>query len=392
MDIRLVPQRRMVMTYALAQALEILQMPQQELAQWLLEQIEKNPLLELDEARTHFSLEKETVSMPTLYETLIRQIHENISCPEDQKIAEDILQHLDEKGFISTPLNARQEAILPILQTFDPPGIFARNLQECLLLQLKEQGKERSAAFRIVESSFDDLLHGRYNALKKKVEDLPAAIQTIARLRMRPAETFKQEHVSVAIPDLDFSKQEESWSIDVEEGELPQFHIRKEYLSIELKSEEEKEALRGFKTQANWIVRSLKRRRKLLLEVGKILVAKQGDYLDQKGQLASITIKEISEQLQVHESTLSRAIAGKYAITPRGLLPLRDLITATPATETAKEWLQKWVQEEDKQNPLTDEQLAARFKEKGLQVARRTVAKYRMGLKIGSASSRKHLG
>jgi RNA polymerase sigma-54 factor len=392
MDLRAIPERRHVMTFALAQGLEMLQMPQQELAQWLMAEIEKNPLLELDESNPRPRLEADIPSTPTLYETLIRQIHENISCPEDQKIAEELLQHLDEKGFITIPLNAQQESILAILQTFDPPGICARNLQESLLIQLKIQGKAHSAAFRLIETSYNDLLHGRYTLLKKKTDDLASAIQTISRLRLRPGEEYKKEPITYAIADLDFSKTEEKWSIDVEEGELPKFQIQKKYLALHPTSIEEKESLRTFKTQADWIVRSLKRRRKLLSEIGKILVKKQAAFLDQTGPLAPVTAQEISNELGVHESTISRALAGKYATTPRGLIPLRDLVTATPETESAREFIQKWVETEDKQNPYTDDQLANMLKEKGYEVARRTVSKYRSQLKIGSANMRKHLG
>ncbi len=121
-----------------------------------------------------------------------------------------------------------------------------------------------------------------------------------------------------------------------------------------------------------------------------MLICKQAPYLDQKGPLTPLTIRELAEKLEIHESTLSRALAGKYASTPRGILPLRALISATPAKTTAREILEKLIQAEDKRKPLTDEELSEELRAKGFSIARRTIAKYRTQLKIGSAAQRKH--
>lgn len=387
------------MTFALRQALEVLQMPQLDLAQWLLSEIEKNPLLELDSFYTKRRFEGEIPAPITLDEHLRSQIRENFLNEEERMIAEEFLLHLDERGFITCSLesisslfNRPVEGVLKILQTFNPPGIFARNLQESLLLQLQAKGKEKTFAFNLVQNCFEDLLHGRYGAIKKKLKqsDLTGALTDLSRLSMRPAHIYTQEPTTPICPDLRLHKIEGGWTLELIEDELPKFHIQTQYLDIETESTEEKEALRTFKTQAKWISRSLSRRRKMLKDLGRILIRKQSSFLDQKGPLAQLTIKELAEKLEIHESTLSRALSGKYISTPRGIIPLRSLISADPAAENARQLLEKLIQDEDKEKPLTDDELAKELKIKGFRVARRTISKYRSQLKIGSASQRKH--
>ncbi len=396
--LKLAPERRLIMTYALRQSLEILQMTQLELSQWLNNEIEKNPLLEFSPvAKYRFNLE--IPSSLTLHEHLQAQIRDHFPHPHDRLIAQAFLEHLDDRGFLTAPLETLAayfkkplEPILATLQTFDPPGIFARNLQESLLLQLKAIGKTASLAYQLVDTCFDDLLHGRYCAIKKKLgaAQLAPAMHDLARLSLRPSTSFSQEPITPIHPDLLITKIDKGWTLQINEEDLPQFHIQSDYLDIMPDTPEEQQALRNFKTQAKWLIRSLTRRRKLLLEIGRIFIKKQAPYLHQKGPLQSLTIRELAETLEVHESTLSRALSGKYASTPRGLIPLRALITSAPAAETARGILEKLIAGEDKQNPLTDEQLAQQLKVKGFPIARRTIAKYRTQLKLGSASQRKN--
>jgi len=402
-------ERRLIMTFALRQSLEILQMPQLELKGWLEQEIEKNPLLELEATekttRTlppRIETESEIASVPTLYEKLKQQIGEAFFSPREEKIANKLLDSLDEKGFLAASVDEvatlfhvptpKVASVLFTLQTFDPPGIFARDLREAFLIQLRSQGKEDSSAFLLVECCFDDLLHGRYASIKKKLNlsDLSSAMQTLARLSLRPAAAFQQEPVSLALPDLLIMKLDSQWIVDIYEDDLPKFQIQAQYLSLEPTAAEEKEALRAFQTSAKWIIRSLSRRKKMLLEIGKLLVKKQEAFLDQRSSLSSLTIRDLAVELNVHESTLSRALAGKYAATPQGLILLRSLITSSPETLSAKEILKNLVEKEDPQFPLTDDQLKEKLRESGLDIARRTIAKYRGQLKIGSATQRKN--
>jgi len=405
--LKLAPERHLAMTFALRQALEILQMPQLELAQWLGEEIEKNPLLqEIPTSKKTFDCD-ELASPVSLYDHLMRQIRECFSLSDHRQIAEEFLEHLDEKGFLTTPIEdlalrlrtpiPQLETILANLQTFDPPGIFARNLQEALLLQLKAQGEVHAPSFHLIQDCFDDLIHGRYATIKKKMGpiDLSTAIQKLSRLRLRPSEafgeTFKSEPNPVTVADLRIVQTELGWTIETSDEELPKFQISAEYEAVVPQSAEEKESLRGWSTAAKWLMRSLKRRRQILVQIGAFLIRKQAPYLSQKGNLRPLALQDLATHLHLHESTLSRALAGKYAETPRGLIPLRALITSYPETGQAKEALAQLITEENKKNPLTDDQFATILRSKGYKVARRTVAKYRKELKIGLASARKYV-
>ena len=401
--LKIAPQRRLAMTFALRQALEILQMPQIELAQWLSQEIEKNPLLEeIPSSKKNYSQE-EIASPVSLYDHLKLQIRESFPLTAEQAIAEEFLEHLDEKGYLCTSLEEISllaqkplphiELILATLHTFDPPGIFARSLQESLLLQLKAQGDLQSSAFYLIRDCFDDLIHGRYSSIKKKIGsvDLSKAIQKLARLHFRPGAAYQCETAPLAIPDLRIAQTEKGWTIEVGEDELPKFQIHSAYESISPESPEEKESLRAWSTAGKWLFRSLKRRRKILTEIGIFLIRMQAPYLSMKGNLRSMSLQDLAANLQLHESTLSRALSGKYAETPRGLIPLRSLFTAFATTDHAKKALQQLISQENKTRPLTDDELSSHLKKEGHPIARRTIAKYRRDLKIGSASARKNI-
>ncbi len=375
-------QGRLAMTFSLGQALTLLELPQLELASWLLSEIEKNPLLELDALSPSLPLKGEIEAPKTLHHHLMHQIRERFSSPEERSGALHLLENLDERGFL--PASTPDSPILTLLQTFDPPGIFARGLRECLLMQLERH----SPAYQIVERCFEDLLHGRFKAIRQKtgVRDLALAIQTLARLECRPASLFRQEPPLPIVADLMISKKEKVWLIESNDEELPKFHLRADYLSLSPKSLEEQENLRRWASSGKWLLRSLKRRKSILLEVGLFLVRKQAAFLEQKGELQPLSTKELSMRLHLHESTLSRAMAGKYANTPRGLLPLSSLMAAP--SEPARLALQKLIRGEDKARPFSDRQIVAELQKTGMRVARRTVAKYRAELKIGPASHR----
>lgn len=381
---------------ALQKSLEILRMPQTELALLIHQEIENNPLLELDSfSYGSFSHPvPETAATPTLRDHLLSQIREAFESPRIQKVAEEMIGYLDEKGFFSEPLEKltilfdlpilRLEKILSTLQTFDPPGIFSRHLQEAFLIQLERQDQKDSLSYRLVKYLFDDLIHGRYSAMKKKLQTsgqkLSEAIQKLARLSTRPASKF-QAHLAQPIhPDLKISRVDQQWFVEATNELLPKFHIKQEYMDLP--------ELRSFAAAAKWLVRSLTRRRNLLLSIGTYLVRKQASFLSSHGPLIPISSVELSLLFGVHESTISRAISDKYIESPCGLFPLRSLISS--ANDPAKELLQRLILSEDKRFPFTDEQIAEKMKKSGCNIARRTIAKYRKQLEIASAAARKH--
>jgi len=387
---------KFALSQALQKSLEILRMPQAELATMIYEEVEKNPLLELDSYSPAVLSHPvpDTAANVSMRDHLFAQIREAFIHRQVQEIAEEMVGYLDEKGFFTEPLERLTilfnlpirslEKILSMLQTFDPPGIFSRDLQEAFLLQLERESQKESLSYKLVEHCFDDLIHGRYSVMKKKLQttaaSLSEAIQKLARLSTRPASKFQASLAQPIHPDLKISCVDAQWFVETIHELLPKFHIQKEYLEIP--------ELRSFQASAKWLIRSVSRRKNLLLSIGTYLVRKQTAFFSNRGPIVPITSVELAEIFGVHESTISRAIADKYIDSPRGLIALRTLVSSV--NDPAKELLQRMILSEDKKRPLTDEEIAKKMKEAGCDVARRTIAKYRKQLEIASAAARKN--
>ena len=379
------PKKSLVMTFQMKEALQILQMPQQELSAYLQEQIEKNPLLCEVERSEPKIFEKELEAKVSIYDHLEKQIQETFLNERDRQIAMGYFQQLDEKGFLSDlKPSSGSDRILKILQTLDPPGIFAKNLQECFLLQLNPE----SEAYFLVRDHFEDLLHQRYSKLNKKYKNLSKDLDVLSQLRTRPIEAFDKGISFPIIPDLSFEKQETGWEIRVLNEEIPLLFLNPKYQNT-AKTNEEQKTLSNWIAHGKGLISSLSRRKEILLQIGIKIVQRQAQYLLQGGPLAPLTIEELCEALGVHESTISRALSGKYAETPRGVISLRSLISSCPEKIEAKEILQKLIFSENKSAPFSDEDLASQLEKKGHRIARRTVSKYRKELKIQTAKKRK---
>ena len=390
-SIKIAQEGRPSIAFSIRQALDMLQMPSQELGLRLMSEVEKNPLLEWEYPPSFVYLAdlSSIQAAKTLYEHLLDQVRERFSSQEERKKAISLIEQLDEKGFLSSYAeNSSTDPILSILQTFDPPGIFARNLQECLLLQLAPS----SDAYKIIHDCFEDLLNSRFETIKGKtgISDLSMAIQELSRISMRPSDHFQTTVAMTLVPDLSIVKMGKTWIVKTLEEDLPKIHLREDYLTITPSSLEEKRSLKQWIASGKWLLRSLKRRKQILLELGALVVKRQAAYLDQQGPLNALTVRELAEHFNLHESTLSRAISNKYVQTPRGILSFRSLLTLDPQTEIAKQALKKLISTEDKNHPLSDEEIVLRLKQTGLNLARRTVAKYRNALKIGTSAQRKH--
>lgn len=388
-------EQRPFLLQALQQSVEILQMPQLELAAYVQEQIEKNPLLEPIFSRPQANpIDWEKASKPSLYQHLLTQARECFSNSEDLLIVDAWIALLDDRGFVTGAAEPPPYKILKILQTFDPPGIFARSLPESLLIQLTKKGKQETLAYDIVSQSFDELLHGRYSQIKKKhnapIDEVKEAIQTLSLLSLRPAAPFDALQTQFIQADLRLSKQGNRWIVETIEEHLPQFRLRTDYLNLTNLPKLEKTTLREFATSARWLMRSLEKRRKFLLELASFLVKTQTEFLNLKGSLRSISTADLAIKFGVHESTISRALSEKYIATPSGYILFRALV---PGQKNGPlELVQKIIAEEDRSAPLTDEQISNLMEQAGYKTARRTVAKYRRELRIQSASARKHLG
>jgi len=393
-------QQKLILTQAMLRSLEILQLSQLELGELIRDEIEKNPLLEIDSDNfTRLPVGQKTEQIfqdlparPSLSEHLQTQMREVFDHPTEREIAEQLIGLLDERGYITELIDPSQRSVLLTLQTFDPPGIFARSCQETFLIQLERSGQKESLIFQLVQHAFDDLLHARYGKLEKKFRvstaELTEAISKLARLKTRPASEFETSPTKPIYPDLQVVKMDEKWMLEPIEDALPKFRIKTEYCSLSGLPKDQKETLKGFTASANWLIQAIERRKQLLFSIGTHLVKNQTAYLDNSGPLESICPSELAILFSVHESTISRALADKYISSPMGVIPLRSLVSSH-GNESAKQLLIQLIARENKRKPLTDDQLAENLKKSGYDVARRTVAKYRMQFKIGSALARR---
>jgi len=384
-----------VLTQMLHRSLEILQLPQLELAAFILEEVEKNPLLELESNSVWEPyIPPSAVVLDSLYDRLTAQMREGL--PGVEELGNQLIAGLDEHGFLCTPfdelcvsLNISQEKLEPILctlKTFDPPGIFAKDTQEALLLQLERKEQQNTLAFRLIQEAYADLLAGRYAKLKKQFRvtsmQLQAALEHIASLKTRPIESWSQE-ASCIYPDLRAHQVDGAWTVELWEEGLPKFRWNEKYLALSTKDP----VVRGFLTTAKWLARSIQRRKDLLLSIGRYVVRKQEAFFEGKGHLQHLSAGMLAIEFGVHESTIFRAISGKYMESPLGLIPMNLLISPSP-NRSVKEVLRRLIVQETSEKPLTDETLSLELAKSGFKIARRTVAKYRKELKLGSSSRR----
>jgi RNA polymerase sigma-54 factor len=390
-------QRRQQMAMTMHQAVRMLQMPQLELAQWLQEEIESNPLLEHDR-RSRAPLSacgegEEPIAQPTLREHLLQQARDVFANSTEISIAVSLIDQCDERGFlIAGSLTLAEKKILQILQTFDPPGICARSLQESFVNQLRS--KKDPLAQKIIREHFHDLLSGRFSLLRKKMrcspEKLREALHTISQLASRPAVSFESTPSVPMVADLSIVKLEQGWLLTVEEQELPLVSLRPDASSLLAQAKkEEKETVRNWLSRARWLQRALCRRRDLLRRIAKILIRTQSSYFAHEGEMIPISIEETAQYVHVHPSTVWRAIVNKVVASPRGMTPLSRFFATATSKASMNTLLQRLISQEDKKRPLTDEELMQKIQAQGFACARRTVAHYRKRLKLRSSLHRK---
>jgi RNA polymerase sigma-54 factor len=418
-------QQQLLVNLAMKQAFHVLQLPLVELSEWLKMEIEANPVLEIDhpEEQVQFrekSLSRQTSHHPesllpahiSLYEHLTSQIPLTIEDPQQARLAELIIGHLNDKGFLETPLSEIEPSLpvetiksaLSAVQSFDPPGIAARGLQECLLLQLNIKGKAHSIAADIIENEFEDLLHNRLPRIAQKLQtpipELVKIIETqIAPLDLYPGYRFCKPEAAPLIPDLSFVCLEGKWQIEINSSLLPRFQIAPVYRqALKDASFEEASYLRRHLVSGRWLFKVVQRRNDTLQRIGQAILKRQIDFFNgEKMGLAPMTVRETAEELSLHESTIARAISNKYAACPQGLLPLKSFFTQgvsvkngrTISKHNLRKMLARAIQKEDKHHPLSDDEIARQFQNLGIACARRTVAKYRTALNIAPASRRK---
>ncbi len=369
-----------------------------------------------DEETRRF-LEESITRSETLAEHLLRQLNTSLATERERRIGGVIIGDIDSNGYLAEPLEsiARQagveigeaEAVLALIQSFHPPGVGARDLQECLLLQVRGRENPDPLAPEIIRRFLEDLSNHRYpqiaQALQVTPEEVQRAAEFIATLNPKPGMVFDPGQTAYITPDVFLEKDEEEddYRIVFNRDYTPRLRISPRYRKLlsdpgtpEKTREYVREKLRG----GLWLIRNISLRRQTLQRITEEIVRRQKDFFDRGlAHLRPLKMVEVAEAVGIHESTVSRAVANKYLQSPRGILPLRFFFTGSTTTSGGeeiaaprlKQMLEEMIGKEDPRSPLSDRELAARLAERGITIARRTVAKYRNSLKIPSAHRRK---
>jgi RNA polymerase sigma-54 factor len=368
-------------------------------------------------------------------------------------LGEEIIGNISDEGYLECPLDEivvslndflrgtdgwdrerpynlpDAEAMLQVIQAFDPAGIGARDLRECILLQLrdsvvqdlvKETGEgeppladiedrlRASLAYRIVDQYFDQLINHRWSEISKELSITPRDVQDaadeVAKLDPKPGLKYASHGDNYIIPDLIVEKIEGEYLVFLNDTSLPRLKLSRTYRDIAKDKKkfqgENKEFISNKLNSANWMIQAIEQRRQTMLKVMNFIVDRQRDFFDKGVQyLKPLTLREVAEVIDMHESTVSRVTNEKFVQTPRGVFPLKFFFSSGLSTTSGedvsargiKAQIEKLVSDEDPAHPLTDQAIVNILKDEGIQIARRTVAKYRDQLGVLSARMRKRV-
>jgi len=337
--------------------------------------------------------------------------------PQVMEICEFIIASLDWRGYLQYPLEdivssmetdvtlEQVEDALGIVQQLEPPGVGARDVTECLLLQLDQREPDADFLRRLITDCFQDIVKNRYpkvaKALDCTIEDLKDAVERIGKLNPIPGALFGEEAAPHVIPDVRVELVEGEYRVVLEDSALPSLRICSYYARrLQQKDLDPKtEAYLKDKLQsARWLMDAIQQRRSTVYNITEAIVEKQKEFL-QKGPmyLKPLKMQDIADEVGVHVSTVSRALSGKYIQTPRGVYSLKRFFTGgvekgdgeVESWEVVRQKLLQIIESEDKSKPLSDEEIASRLGDQGIDIARRTVSKYRKLLNIPSSRQRR---
>jgi RNA polymerase sigma-54 factor len=326
-----------------------------------------------------------------------------------------IIGNLNEDGYLtasleelaSTGAHAPEdvERALTLIQEFDPLGVAARDLRECLLLQLRVLAPENTLAPRIVSDHLKQLENKQYKeiarALERPLQSVERCVELIRKLEPRPGQRYNNAQPILIEPDVAIVKTSDGYRVVVNEDGLPQLRLSKHYrrmLEGESATREVRNYVKERFSSAIQLIRNIEQRKQTIIKVCEAIVRRQIDFLDQGiDALKPMMIKDVAEEVGVHPSTVSRAVAHKYAHTPQGVFELRYFFSeavqgpsgGATSLVNLKRLVKKMIEEENSAQPFTDEQITTRLREQGICVTRRTVAKYREDMRIPSTHQRR---
>ena len=455
-DLTIEQTQKLVMTPELIQAIKILQFNTQELDSYVQEQILTNPVLEQEPRAEETpqpdasenealswqdyirnsdnddssyrqweekrddeegnSFDRFAVSDITLREHLLFQLQFAAKDKTGRILGRYIIESLDDNGYLSMPVGEiagatgfsekQAEDALKMIQTLDPAGVGARNLQECLMIQLDAIGMLTEDCRRIVEDHLENLANNRLNVIAKDIGSTPQEVQEIGdlirSLEPKPGRQFATGvETKYIIPDVIVEKTEDGFSVMMNNGSTPSLKISSYYRGLLQRADNDEQLSEYLSERVNsalWLIRSIDQRRQTIYNVAEAVVRFQNDFFERGPKyMKTLTLKDIAEEVGIHESTVSRSINGKYLQCDRGIFEIRHFFSAGVSdgrgegisSSSIKEFIREIVNGEDPRKPLSDQAIADRLAGKGFEISRRTVAKYRDEMNILSSSKRK---
>jgi RNA polymerase sigma-54 factor len=406
-------------------------------SQWeeiLLNGFEVGGMREERDDREHY--EPTTVATRGLDDHLRDQVRLLDLSERDELLADEFIGNMNEDGWLSASLEEiltginemidkaaeaagddreaphftmpEAERMLRVIQALDPPGIGARTLHECLLLQLKDSGLEGTLSATLVREHFQELIAHRWVEIGKKLGIPPGEVQRaadeVAKLNPKPGRAYSEGSDNYVVPDLIVEKVEGEYLVFINDANLPRLKLSRAYQEIARDKKkfdgESKEFITSRLSAAQWLIQAIEQRRQTMLKVMHFIVDRQREFFEKGVQaLRPLTLREVAEAIGMHESTVSRVTNEKFAQTPRGVLPLKFFFSSALKSSDGEDvsargiraTIEKLVAEEDPKNPLTDQALVELLERDGVQIARRTVAKYRDQLGVLPARMRKRL-
>ena len=373
--------------------------------------VERDPNIEERESTTTY--------MATMSEFLLEQLSTATLTEYEREIGEFIIGSLNDDGFleltveeIADDMSVNSDDVLHVIevvQQFEPPGIGARNLRECLLIQLRELGKEDTLAWKIIDKFFDDFTKRKHKHILKSLQiteqDLKNSIGIIAKLTPRPGAFFTDTTNTAVIPDIVVEKVDDDYVVMLNDRYVPHLTISSHYRNLLNKNAgtaaETRKYLVDKLNNARWFINSIEQRRTTILRVSTAIVERQYDFLEHGiSHLVPMTLQDIAEVIGVAISTVQRVTSGKYIQTPQGVYELKYFFTQRISSsngsgdfsaKTVKDKLKNLIDDENQQKPLSDQKITDILNETGIVISRRAIAKYRDELQIPPARHRKQL-
>ena len=441
-DLTIEQTQKLALTPELIQAIQILQFSNQELDSYVQEQLLINPVIETAgekpaeefelpdpervtdsyrgeyrrEEKQQYPYEQHAANDVTLVEHLMFQLQFAPLCEAQRKTGKYIIESLDDNGYLT---QSRQELaaglglepeeiekVLEVIHTFDPAGVGAEDLSECLLIQLASQDRLTELKQRVISDFLEDMASNRLAVIARKLGTETEQIQKIAdeirTLDPKPGRAFaSQDETRYITPDVFVEKEDGEYHVIINEGSVPHLMVSSYYRQVLRESANDRnlaEYLNDRINTANWLIKSIEQRKQTIYNVVSAVVRHQRDFFEYGSRhIKPMTLKQIAEDVGIHESTVSRSINGKYMQSPRGVFEIKYFFTSGVSagegdgmsSNAVKSIIREIVEQEDSKKPCSDQYMADRMQADGINISRRTVAKYREEMGIPSSQKRK---